>query len=144
MPTLEGNDKLQQKYWRDDIERAFWPLQTPLTAAAWDGDMYGTVDKTPIVVPTVFSTPPGVRALLCHVAIMDVGAAGDYCFILSPNNTALSGMFVNCNGSQAWNRECIVVPTDDNGNVYYQVVSSAPGSMSVIWQIWGYWRHAGR
>lgn len=143
--SLEGSDRILQTYWRDDIERAFWPLQTPLTSTDWDGgDMYGTVAKTPVDVPTVFGTPPGVRALLCLVAIMDNGAPGDYYLILSPNATAGSGMVINCTGNQAWNRETIIVPTDDAGNIYYQIVSSGAGSMAVIWEIHGYWRHAGR
>lgn len=144
--SLEGSDRILQTYWRDDIERAFWPLTAPLTSTDWDGDAYGTVGKTLIDVSTVFGTPPGVRALLCYVAISDVGSDTADCYlVLSPNDTDLQGMAV-CAGAtkQQFHRECIVVPTDANGDIYYQSVTSGAGTMSIVLQVWGYWRHAGR
>lgn len=118
-------------------------LTTPLTSTSWDGDAYSTTAKTLIDLSAVFGAPAGIKAVLFFVAVRDEaaqGAGGSYYIILGPTNAALTGMAVNCiDLNDSYNRGCLVVPCDANGDVYYQIAASGAGTLDVILQIWGYW-----
>lgn len=115
-------------------------LSTPLTSTSWDGDAYSTTAKTKIDLSSVFSAPANIKAALFYIAIQDSGASGTDCnIVLSPNDTAGSGLRINCLATDdRYNRGCLVVPCDSSGDVYYQIVASGSSTMDVILQIWGY------
>ena len=114
---------------------------TPLTSTSWDGDAYSTTAKTLIDLSSVFGVPAGVKAVFVRVAVQDSGAAsGDYYIVLSPNNSASSGMAVNCiPANDRLNRGELIVPCNANGDIYYQIVASGAGTFDVHLQIWGYY-----
>jgi len=115
-------------------------LSAPLTSTAWDGDAYSTTAKTLIDLSAVFGVPAGVKAVYVTIQLRDSGsAASDTFFILSPNDTANFGqasspMPVN----DRYGRYAFIVPCNVDGDVYYQVGASGPGTMDVYIQIWGW------
>ena len=118
-----------------------WTMLTaPLTSTSWDGDSFDTTAKTLIDLSAVFSVPAGVKAVLVWVAVRDsLSAANDTFLILSPNNTAASGFFTTpMTVNDRFNRACLVVPCDSNGDIYYQISASGAGNFDVYLQIWGY------
>lgn len=124
-------------------KQVFVPLTTPLTSTSWDGDAKSTTAKTKIDLSSVFGAPAGIKAVLVRLVARDSGSSTGYCQLsLSPNNTAdsvalqayLQGVandvYVSVNG---------VVPCDENGDVYYQIVASGTDTLDAIIEIWGYW-----
>jgi hypothetical protein len=118
-------------------------LTTPLTSTAWDGDSFSTTAKTKIDLSVVFGVPAGAKGIFVRLVARDSGSSAGYCQLsLSPNATAdsvavqayLQGVpndvYVPVNG---------VVPCDENGDVYYQIVASGTGTLDAIIEIWGYW-----
>ena len=118
-------------------------LASPLTSTAWDGDSFSTTAKTKIDLSVVFGVPAGIKAVLVRLAARDSGSSAGYCqFGLSPNATFdsvaaqayLQGIqndvYVSVNG---------IVPCDENGDVYYQIVASGTGTLDAFIEIWGYW-----
>jgi hypothetical protein len=116
-------------------------LSSPLTSTSWDGDSFSTTAKTSIDLSSVFSAPAGIKAILVTVQCRDSGsAAGNPWAMLSPNNTAGSGMRCRAagiaNDSRAEN--CMMVPCDSNGDVYYQLNATGASTLDVWIEIWGY------
>ena len=124
-------------------KQVFVPLTTPLTSTSWDGDAFSTTAKTKIDLSVVFGVPAGAKGIFVRLVARDSGSSAGYCqFGLSPNATAgsvaaqayLQGIqndvYVSVNG---------VVPCDENGDVYYQIVASGTGTLNAIIEIWGYW-----
>lgn len=117
-------------------------LTTPLISTSWDGDSFSDTSKTLIDLSSVFGAPGGIKAVLLDVSIRDSGSAGTDCsLILSPNNTAYEGLWVDCSGqtNDSWERQTMIVPCDANGDIYYQVDASGTGTMDIYLRIWGYW-----
>lgn len=121
-------------------ERHWNFLTTPLTSTAWDGDAYSTTAKTLIDLSAVFGVPAGVKAILVTLSIRDSGAATNDCYmILGPTNVANFGHSVTCLPyNDRYSRWSAVVPCDANGDIYYQINASGPGTMDVYLQIWGW------
>ena len=122
-------------------DSATWTyLSTPLTSTSWDGDSYSTTAKTKIDLSSVFSAPGNIKSALFSISIQDSGADSVDCYIvLSPNDTAGSGMSLNClDVVDRWNRGVLIVPCDSSGDVYYQIVASDTTTMDVYLSIWGY------
>lgn len=119
----------------------FVPLLAPLTSTSWDGDSKSDVGKTLLDLSSVFGAPAGIKAILAYVSINDSDSAATDCYIiLSPNNTALQGMVINAEPvDDRAGRQCVVVPCDANGDIYYQIEASGAGTADVYLQIWGYW-----
>lgn len=117
-------------------------LDAPLTSTDWDGDAHSTIAKTKIDLSAVFGVPANIRGVLCYVAIQDSGAGaggGSYSIRLAPNDTAAHGMAVNCiSTNDSYNRGCLTVSCDANGDIYYQIEASGADTADVIIQIWGY------
>jgi len=116
------------------------PLQAELTAAAWQGLAHSTTAKTLIDLSAVFGAPAGIRGVGVYVAVRDSDAgATDTWIALSPNNVANTGLFLNPIAlNDRWNRGCLVVPCDVNGDIYYQISASGANTFDVYLQIWGY------
>ncbi len=121
-------------------------LRVPYTSASWNNTAYSTTGKTSIDLSAVFSdgagnfVPDFVEAVFVRVAVQDSGAAGTDCFlILSPNNTAGSGIPFACfTANDRFNRTSGLVPCDANGNIYYQTTASGVLTLDVGIQIWGW------
>lgn len=140
-------DALEQKlklletpgYWSAGWEY----LRTPKTSTSWDGDAYSTTAKTLIDLHAVFGTPKRIRAVLLRLAVRDsasAAAAGTTALIVSPNNTVNAGMYADCSGlpNDVFVQETVVVPCDEDGNIYYQTLASGAGTLDVHIQVWGY------
>jgi hypothetical protein len=120
----------------------FYPRTTPLTSTDWDGDAHSNTDKTLIDLSSVFGAPAGIEAVLVYVQMRDSGSAGAQPYIiLSPNNTATSGLYVRAPGitNDYYVSQTLVVPCDANGDIYYQISATGTDTMDVYLQIWGYW-----
>ena len=116
-------------------------LSSPLTSTSWDGDSFSTTAKTIIDLSSVFSAPAGIKAILVTVQCRDSGsAAGTAWAGLSPNNTAGSALRCRCSGLANSTRaeNCLVVPCDANGDVYYQLAATGASTLDVWIEIWGY------
>jgi hypothetical protein len=120
----------------------FVPLSTPLTAAAFTVDSFSTLGKTLIDTSVHFGAPANIKAVLVSIGFRDSGSAGSDCYIiLSPNNTAGSGLASRCSGlpNDTYANATVVVPCNVNGDIYYQIQASGSGTFEVTLQIWGYW-----
>lgn len=132
---------------RDGVNYAgyiFVPLLAPLVSTSWDGDSYSSTAKTLIDLSEVFAgVPDWIRAVLMEVSIRDSGSsgAGDYYLVMGPTNTAAEGMWFDCNGiaDDEWERGMLIVPCDEDGNVYYEVNTSGALTMEVYLRVWGWW-----
>lgn len=115
-------------------------LTAPLTSTSWDGDAYSTTAKTKIDLSAVFGAPANIKSVLLYISCRDSGsAANDTFLVLSPNDTANSGMVVSPYPvNDRSGRFCVNVPCDANGDIYYQISASGAGTFDVNIQIWGY------
>jgi hypothetical protein len=97
-----------------------------------------------IDLSAVFSVPAGVKAIYVDVLCNDSGSAGSDCYIiLDATDTAFAGQVVSPYGlgNDVQKREARIVPCDANGDIYYQVVATGPGSTFDAWlRIRGYCR----
>jgi len=115
----------------------FVGLQAPLASVAFDGDSFPTTAKTLIDLSVSFGAPAGIRAVLMYVECRDSGSAGADCYvILSPTNTNLVGLATSPydNGNDVPERQCVTVPCDANGDIYYQIV--ATGGAGTTFDLW--------
>jgi|WetSurSiteA1Bulk_404760.scaffolds.fasta_scaffold45702_3 hypothetical protein len=121
----------------------FVPFTTPITSTYYDGDAFSTTSKTLINVSASFvGVPSGTKALNVRMSVRDAASAGgDYYLVLSPNNTASSGIF--CRTSKVPNdalcEQTAIVPCNTDGNIYYQTAVSSGGAMDIWLEVWGYW-----
>ncbi len=118
-------------------------LSAPLTSTSWDGDGKSTTAKTLLDLSTVFSAPAGIRAAYVLVVANDSAsaAATTTCWIiLSPNDTAGSGMIHRVSGmtNDSKHATMMTVPCDANGDFYYQINASGSTTLDVTIEIWGY------
>lgn len=116
------------------------PLQEELTSVSWDGDSFSTVGKTVIDLSSVFGVPPGVKGVDVSVSVRDSDSAnGDYYMFLSPRNTSGTGKVAKASEISDRRAEySFIVPCDDNGDIYYQIVASGSNTFDVWLKIWGY------
>ena len=89
----------------------------------------------------MFGAPAGIKAALFRVAIRDSASeTSDSVLFLSPTNVDLSGPALDCHTvNDRFSRAELVVPCDNDGDVYYQISASGAGTFDVSLQIWGYW-----
>ena len=122
---------------------AFYPLTTPLTSAAWDGDSYSTTAKTLIDLSSVFGVPANVKAVLVRISARDSGSStGYHQLILSPNDTANSASiqaYLQGVPNDVIMNENGIVPCNADGDVYYQISASGTNTLDAWIEIWGYW-----
>ena len=113
---------------------------TPLTSTDWTADAFSTTAKTLIDLSVVFGVPAGVHAVYMRVNVNDSGsAANDTYLILSPNDTAASGMaFSPYSVNDRVNRTQAIIPCNSDGDIYYQISASGAGTFDVTLQVWGY------
>ena len=117
-------------------------LTTPLTSTAWDGDSFSTTPKTKIDLSAVFGAPAGIKAVLVTCTLRDSGAAStDSWIILSTNgDDNYSGMGAACPPvNDRYGRYSIIVPCDENGDIYYRCEASGSNTLDVYLEIYGYW-----
>lgn len=117
-------------------------LPTPLTSTAWDGDARSTTAKTLIDLSAVFGVPANVKAVLVYVRVRDSSSSnGDRWLLLSPNNTAGSGIEFSTERitNDVWVSKQATIPCDNNGDVYFQCAASGAGTLDVVLEIWGYY-----
>jgi len=140
---LERLKRLEREVERLRVKekQVFVPLTTPLKSTTWDGDAFSTAAKTLIDLSAVFGAPAGIKAVLLFVGVKDSGSAGtDTYFIVGPTKVDYAGMACQPGEiNDRTNRFSIVVPCDANGDIYYQIMASGPGTFDITMQIWGYW-----
>jgi hypothetical protein len=113
-----------------------------LTSTDWDGDAYSTTAKTLIDLSAVFGLPSGIKAVLVRTEVRDsASAANDVYMFLSPNNSANVGIMASPAGltNDLRARGTHIVPCDENGDIYYQIVASGANTFDVKIEVWGYW-----
>ena len=116
-------------------------LQTPL-AGSWGGLNVSTTPKTKIDLSDIFGVPPSIRSVLLYVSYHDSGSAGSDCqIIFSPNDTAGAGTSVGSFGlpDDKWTFGQVIVPCNDEGDIYFQITASGASTMDVYIQVLGYW-----
>ncbi len=116
-------------------------LQAPLTSTNFDGDSFSTTAKTLIDLSAEFGVPANVKAIYVNIQLRDSGSSGGgYFLILSPNDTANSGIVTRIPQmtNDAIFNAAFVVPCDANGDIYYQISASGASTMDVNVNIWGY------
>jgi hypothetical protein len=120
----------------------FYPLASPLTSTAWNGQARSTTAKTLIDLSTEFGVPAGVKAVYVQVAIRDsASATTDAWIVLGADNTAGKGINFGCGGlaNDMWARPAAIVPCNTDGDIYYQINASGTSTFDVYLFIWGYW-----
>jgi hypothetical protein len=140
---MDEISELKSKIARLESRLSGWVyLAASLTSADFDGgDAFSTTAKTLIDLSVSFGAPAGIRAVLLAVGIRDTASAANDCYLLlSPNNTAGSGLAIRCTGltNNSYSNGCFTVPCDANGDIYYQINTSGAGTARVNLQIWGY------
>lgn len=116
-------------------------LTTSLTSTSWNGNSFSTTSKTLIDLSSVFGAPAGIKAILAEHSIKDTGSSNGTCrLVLSPNNVDMTGVHLMgspTNGHFATSNA--IIPCDANGDIYYQIVASGTNTMTIYFQILGYW-----
>lgn len=123
-------------------KQVFVPLTTPLTSTSWKGASFSTTAKTLIDMSTVFGVPAGVKAVLVKIALRDSGSAAASCLfqlsgISSGTNYSFTLIASEINDRFAYATS--VVPCDENGDLYYNIIASGASTMDIYFEIWGYW-----
>ena len=119
-------------------------LAAPLTSTSFDGDAKSTTSKTKIDMSAAFSGyPASAKAALIRLAARDSGSAGSNAPLvnLATNNTA--GSAALCVRPAGLPNDYVaegtgIVPTDANGDIYYQVAATGTGTLDIWIEIWGY------
>jgi len=117
-------------------------LQSPLTSTAWDGDARSTTAKTLIDLSAVFGVPANVKAVLAYVRVRDSSSSnGDRWLLLSPNNTAGSGIEFSTERvtNDVWIAKQATIPCNNDGDIYFQCAASGASTLDVVLEIWGYY-----
>ena len=112
-----------------------------MTSTAFDGDSFSTTAKTVIDLSASFGVPAGVRSVNVVVNVRDSASTSTYSYMyLAPNNTADKGhIFAASSGvNDRYTPGSAIVPTDANGDIYYQIVASGASTFDVVIQIAGY------
>jgi hypothetical protein len=120
----------------------FTPLTTPLTSTSWDGDSFSSTNKTLIDLSAVFGAPAGIKAVLVKISLRDSGSAAASCVfqlsgISSGNYYSLTAQASPINDRFVYATS--VVPCDENGDLYYNVIASGASTMDIYLEVWGYW-----
>ena len=116
------------------------PQASRLTSTAWDGDARSTTSPTQIDMSAVFGTPTNIDALLLLVEVRDLASAETYCWIRFDNAVPTMGTAaLRCaDVNDRWAGTQIVVPTDANGDIYFECAASGANTLNVILQVHGY------
>ena len=141
---LKRLTKLEREVERLRVKESgkFIALTTQLTSTSWDGDSFSTTAKTKIDLSEVFGVPAGVKAVLVKGALRDSGSAATSCLfqlsgVSSGTKYSLTAQASPINDRYAYFNG--IVPCDDNGDIYYNIIASGTGTMDVFLEIWGYW-----
>ena len=118
-------------------------LQTRLSDSDFDGDSFSDTGKTLIDLSAVFGLPAGIRAVYMRVRIRDSGSAAGSTsprVTLGPTNVAGAGPSVVAAGraNDAFEDQCLWIPCDPNGDIYYEVDASGAGTLDLWLRPWGY------
>lgn len=115
-------------------------LQSPLTSTSWDGDTFSTTTPTLIDLSAVFGVPAGVNAILARVEASDSATWGtnNLYMALGPSYTYFYALTCRTFGGNVKNTVAQPVPCNKDGDVYYRILASGSGTMSVLFQILGY------
>ena len=120
----------------------FIPLTTPLTSTSWDGDSFSDVSTSTLIdTSAVFGVPAGVKAILFWIQAKDSaswGTGGLY-FALGPTSTYWYAGGVDTYGGDVNSSVLQVIPTNENGDVYYRINASGTNTMDISIRVWGYW-----
>jgi len=116
------------------------PQTSRLTSTAWDGDARSTTGSTLIDMSSVFGSPSNVDAVLLRVAVRDSGSSGTHCYIrfdnAAPGGTSSA---VNCPSvNDKWADQQLTVPTNSDGDIYFDCVASGAGTLDVYVHVHGY------
>lgn len=116
-------------------------LSAPLTSTSWNGNLFSTTSKTLLDLSAVFGAPAGIKAIIAEYSIKDTGSSNGTCrLVLSPNNVNMIGVHLMgspTDGHLATSNA--IIPCDANGDIYYQIVASGTNTMTIYFQILGYW-----
>ena len=126
-----------------EITSAGWvilPMASALTSTDWNGNARSTTAKTIIDMSAVFGSPENIDALLLRVAVQDSGAGSSTAYIiLSENATAHSGVRCVCYPANDRNAYfSVIVPTNSDGDIYYQTVATGTNTLDVGIVVYGY------
>jgi hypothetical protein len=147
MQTLLG-------YWKDLLRRierleaqesgGTWvilPQVSRLTSTAWDGDARSTTGATLIDMSAVFGTPANIDAVLLSVDARDSGGATADCWVRFSDGTPLSSgspIATVPPANDRWGRYLLTIPTDSNGDIYFDCGASGTATLDVVVQVHGY------
>ena len=116
------------------------PQASRLTSTAWDGDARSTTSPTKIDMSAVFGTPANIDAVLLQVKLRDSASVSTMCYIRfdesAPGSTSPIARASDIN--DRWAGTQIVVPTDANGDIYFECAASGANTLNVILQVHGY------
>lgn len=125
--------------------KQFYPLASPWTSTAWDGDSFSTVGTATQLNISGFSGAPAdtshIRAVLLYVSLKDSAAWGTSGLAFSCGPSAsMWFMFESlCYGGDVLSVASGIVNTDANGDVWYKIAASGASTMDIWLRIWGYW-----
>ena len=116
------------------------PQASRLTSTAWNGNARSTTAATLIDMSETFGTPANIDALLLSVEVRDLASAETYCWIRFDNAVPTMGTAaLRCaDVNNRWAGTQIVVPTDANGDIYFECAASGANTLNVILQVHGY------
>lgn len=117
----------------------FVPLVTPATTIAWSGTTFSTTSPQPLQVVSTFGIPSDAKAILATLSVLDSAGAGNYYCSLGPNNTYYYALVCRSVSASYYNEVGPGPVPCQNGDVYYRILSSGAGTLTVTLRIWGYW-----
>ena len=118
-------------------------LYTPLTSTSWDGDARSTTAKTLIDLSAVFGVPAGVKAVAVRLVARDSGSAAATCFFVVSSDNVAGHSSVEVYRDKVTNDALAsqegVCPCNADGDIYYQIAASGPGTLDAWLEIVGYY-----
>ena len=115
------------------------PQASRLTSTAWNGNARSTTTYTQIDMSAVFGTPTTIDALLLEVYARDSGAATTDCWIRFNQETGGGGSALRVPpANDRYGCGQLIVPTDTNGDIFFDCTASGDLTLDVILIVRGY------
>ena len=118
------------------------PQASRLSSTSWDGDAHSTETATLIDMSAVFGTPANIDALLLRVVVRDSASSGLVSSLrMRLDNAApdaTSQVFRTHPVDDAQVDAMATIPTDANGDIYYDIVASGTNTFDAWIIVHGY------
>jgi hypothetical protein len=98
---------------------AYVPIATPVDNASWNGDAHAATDSALLDTSSVFSLPPGIKAVVLAVEVKDETPQAAISF--GPASDKLGALVLYTQAANYYASGSGIVPCDANGDIYVKL-----------------------